>query len=73
MLRNYRKSNGMDEYFTVMGSRGVFIALRKNLEFKILSPKICEPQGRYIILNIEMIGPYLYLLLTMLLTTNLIS
>ena len=26
--------------------RGVFIALRKNLEFKSLSPQICDPQGR---------------------------
>ena len=37
-------------------SRGAFIALRKNFEFKLLSPEICDPQGRYIILNIEIIG-----------------
>ena len=37
-------------------SRGVFIALKKNLEFKLLSPEICDPQGRYIILNIEIMG-----------------
>ena len=30
-------------------SRGVFIALRKNLEFKILSPEICDPQGHRIL------------------------
>ena len=54
-------------------SRGVFIALRKNLEFKLLSPEIYDPQGRYIILNIEIMAPHLYLLITMLLMTNLIS
>ena len=37
-------------------SRRVFIALKKNLEFKLLSPEICDPQGRYIILNIEIMG-----------------
>ena len=38
-------------------SRGVFIiALRNNLEFKLLSPEICDHQGRYIILNIEIMG-----------------
>ena len=26
-------------------SRGVFITLKKNLEFKLLSPEICDPQG----------------------------
>ena len=49
-------------------SRGVFIALRKNLEFKLLSPEICDLQGRHIIL-----GPHLHLLITMLLIANLIS
>ena len=34
----------------------VFIALKKNLEFKLLSPEICDPQGRYNILNIEIMG-----------------
>ena len=43
-------------------SRGVFIALRKNLEFKLLSPEICDPQGRYIILNIEIMGsPFMFI------------
>ena len=37
-------------------SRGVFIALKKNLEFKFLSPESCDPQGRHIILNIEIMG-----------------
>ena len=37
-------------------SRGVFIALRKNLEFKLVPPEICDPQSRYIILNIEIMG-----------------
>ena len=35
---------------------GAFIALKKNLGFKLLSPEICDPQGRYIILNIEITG-----------------
>ena len=37
-------------------SRGIFIALIKNFEFKLLSLEICDPPGRYIILNIEMMG-----------------
>ena len=53
-------------------SRGVFIALKKNLELKLLSPEICDPQGRYIILNIEIMGSP-FTLIIMLLITNLIS
>ena len=35
--------------------RGIYCT-KKNLEFKLLSPEICDPQGRYIILNIEIMG-----------------
>ena len=54
-------------------SRGVFITLKKNLEFKFLSPEICDPQGLYIILNIEIMGSPFTLIIIMLLITNLIS
>ena len=35
------------------GSRGVCVALRYNLEYKLLSPEISDKESRYIILHIE--------------------
>ena len=40
-------------------SRGVIVAFRHGLEYKMLSDPICDPNGRYIILNMEIQGsPY---------------
>ena len=41
-------------------SRGVIVAFRHGLEHKMLSDPICDPNGRYIILNMEIQGfPYI--------------
>ena len=41
------------------GSRGVCVAFRYGLEYKLLSPKIVDDEGRFIILHIEIQGnPY---------------
>ena len=42
------------------GSRGVCVAFRHNLEYKLLSPEISDKEGRCIILHIEIQGtPYI--------------
>ena len=42
------------------GSRGVCVAFRYNLVYKLLSPEISDKEGRYIILHIEIQGtPYI--------------
>ena len=42
------------------GTRGVCIAFRYDLEYKLLSPKIIDDEGRFIILHIEIQGnPYI--------------
>ena len=43
-------------------SRGSLSHYKRILEFKLLSPEICDPQGRYIILNIEIMGSPLTLI-----------
>ena len=41
-------------------SRGVIVAFRHGLEYKMLSDPICDFNGRYIILNMEIQGsPYI--------------
>ena len=41
-------------------SRGVNVAFRHGLEHEMLSDPICDPNGRYIILNMEIQGsPYI--------------
>ena len=37
-------------------SRGVIVAFTHGLEYKMLSDLICDPNGRYIILNMEIHG-----------------
>ena len=42
------------------GTRGVCIAFRYDLEYKLLSPKIIDDEGQFIILHIEIQGnPYI--------------
>ena len=38
-------------------SRGVIAAFRQGLQYKMLSDPICDPNRRYIILNVEIQGP----------------
>ena len=41
-------------------SLGVIVTFRHGLEYKMLSDPICDPNGRYIILNMEIQGsPYI--------------
>ena len=42
-------------------SRGVIVAFRHGVEYKMLSDPICDPNGRYVILNMEIQGS-LYIL-----------
>ena len=41
-------------------SRGVIVAFRHSLEYKMLSDPLCDPNGRYIVLDMEIQGfPYI--------------
>ena len=45
-------------------ARGVCIAFRYDLEYKLLSPKIMDDEGRFIILHIEIQGnPYILIII----------
>ena len=44
---------------STLNSRGVIVAFRHGLEYKMLSDPICDPNGRYMTLNMEIQGsPY---------------
>ena len=46
--------------YGISGAQGVCIAFRYDLEYKLLSPKIIDDEGRFIIFNIEIQGnPYI--------------
>ena len=59
---NWKYQRHRDMIFShgTSGARGVCNAFRYDLEYKLLSPKILNDEGRFIILHIEIQGnPYI--------------
>ena len=56
-LYKYRWHGNMIISHGTSNSRGVIVAFRQGLKYKMLSDPICDPNRRYIILNVEIQGP----------------
>ena len=72
-LWRYQWHGDMIFSHSTSGARGVCIAFRYDLEYKLLSPKIIDDEGRFIIFTLRFRGILTFLLIIMAQIQNLVK